>query len=1030
MKFNKIVMASCTLLTLASAQASHIPQAPQKAPQQSKVHAVDLHKNHTNKDSLDIKAPTPRRETQDSENSFTNINSESVQPASIQASASCNVNAFATSNSSTLINEIKTQGPNCVNELFNAAASIQTSAYSSDNMYAVANHVKNLSQSYAGGGDVNIEAMFLYLRAGYYVEFYNNDVSFISWVKPSVKGAIDAFVNNANFYQDNDGHGKTLSEVIITMDSSEQQDIYLPIVKEWLNRWNQSYGNKWNMRSAVNGIFTILFRGQYNANFKNLVNTDTTLISRLNNFTQQNWMINSESEYLIANAARELGRMKMYGTAIQSSVDSGLNSIFSNYVMFGNGDAIWLGAADTATYYGNCTDYGICGYEAQLETKALSQTYTCSSTLKIRSQNLTSAQQSSACSVLGAEENYFHNKTQSGNVPIPGDTNNQLQINIFDSSTDYGKYGGPIFDINTNNGGMYLEGDPSIAGNIPNFVAYEASYAEAPHYVWNLEHEYVHYLDGRFDLFGNFNSPTEKVVWWAEGVAEYVANENNNQAAIDTIHDGSTYTLSTIFETTYDGFDQDRIYRWGYLAVRFMFENHFSEVKAMIGETRAGNWSAYKTRLNRWVSNYSNEFTTWTQTVKSDGGGTPNNAAPSANANGPYQGGIDEIINFDSNGSVDSDGSIVDYSWNFGDGTTGTGANPSHSYTNANNYTVTLTVTDDKGAIGSATAPVTISSGASLEIVNGGSKSGLTESTSQTTDSYFIHVPVGATNLVMSINGGSGDADLFIKQGTAPSASNYDCRPYRSGNNETCTVSAPAAGIWYMNVNAYSAFANVTLAASFDEGQGTPNVAPVVHINGPYTAVEGVPVSFSSAGSYDSDGSIAIYNWNFGDGTSSSLANPSHTYISASNYTVSLSITDNQGLTETATTTANINATTTPDGNVADMCAIQGPQSSGQVANGEAICLGNVSTSWLSVGDVSGHNSIAITTGNGTGDLNLEFSNMGWPNGSNHNGSSYNAGNNECIYLTNLSEYWGYIKVSGESNNASLVIDFDTNGCR
>lgn len=100
---------------------------------------------------------------------------------------------------------------------------------------------------------------------------------------------------------------------------------------------------------------------------------------------------------------------------------------------------------------------------------------------------------------------------------------------------------------------MYLEGDPSVVGNIPNFVAYEASYAKPDYYVWNLEHEYVHYLDGRFDLFGNFNSPTEKVVWWAEGVAEYVANQDNNQAAIDTIHDGSTYTLSAIFETTYDG---------------------------------------------------------------------------------------------------------------------------------------------------------------------------------------------------------------------------------------------------------------------------------------------------------------------------------------------------------------------------------------------------------------------------------------------------------------------------------------------
>ncbi|TMP65109.1 collagenase, partial [Pseudoalteromonas sp. S1609] len=91
-------------------------------------------------------------------------------------------------------------------------------------------------------------------------------------------------------------------------------------------------------------------------------------------------------------------------------------------------------------------------------------------------------------------------------------------------SDDYGKYAGVNFGFNTNNGGMYLEGDPSVVGNQANFIAYEANYANAEHFVWNLEHEYVHYLDGRFDLYGDFNSPTEDVVWWSEGVAEYIAN--------------------------------------------------------------------------------------------------------------------------------------------------------------------------------------------------------------------------------------------------------------------------------------------------------------------------------------------------------------------------------------------------------------------------------------------------------------------------------------------------------------------------
>jgi hypothetical protein len=84
----------------------------------------------------------------------------------------------------------------------------------------------------------------------------------------------------------------------------------------------------------------------------------------------------------------------------------------------------------------------------------------------------------------------------------------------------------------------------------------------------------------------------------------------------------------------------------------------------------------------------------------------PQNQAPIAafsatpNANNPRR------FAFNGTGSSDSDGRIVAYSWTFGDGGTATGPSPNHTYTGGGRRTVTLTVTDDDGAVGSTSRTV------------------------------------------------------------------------------------------------------------------------------------------------------------------------------------------------------------------------------------------------------------------------------------------------------------------------------------
>ena len=76
---------------------------------------------------------------------------------------------------------------------------------------------------------------------------------------------------------------------------------------------------------------------------------------------------------------------------------------------------------------------------------------------------------------------------------------------------------------------------------------------------------------------------------------------------------------------------------------------------------------------------------------------------------------------------------------------------------------------------------------------------------------YTLALGSDYSTLSVSISGGTGDADLYVNYGSASSTSSYDCRPYQTGNTESCTFNNPASGTWYIDLRGYSAASGVTL---------------------------------------------------------------------------------------------------------------------------------------------------------------------------------------------------------------------------
>ncbi|GLX79848.1 hypothetical protein tinsulaeT_31880 [Thalassotalea insulae] len=239
--------------------------------------------------------------------------------------------------------------------------------------------------------------------------------------------------------------------------------------------------------------------------------------------------------------------------------------------------------------------------------------HTCSDNLFIRATSLSQSQLMQACQLLLKQQDFFHQSLNTGQQAVANDFNDSLRVVIFDNYSDYNRYGQLTFNINTNNGGMYIEGTPSDSDNQATFYSFQAFWQKPEFSVWNLNHEYVHYLDGRFNKYGGFGHFPSHIVWWTEGLAEFIANEAHNPRAFKLLADTPAAKwpdLAKIFATTYpDG--SDSVYRWSYLAHLFLFQHYPEKMRALAANLKIDFFDGYRRLLTDIEQQYSSEFKLW-----------------------------------------------------------------------------------------------------------------------------------------------------------------------------------------------------------------------------------------------------------------------------------------------------------------------------------------------------------------------------------------------------------------------------------
>ncbi|MER5641772.1 collagenase [Kitasatospora sp. NPDC002227] len=742
----------------------------------------------------------------------------------LAAAASCAAADFGSKSGSALVQQITSSSLDCINSLFPLKGSDAHAVFQESQMVTAANALRDLSVSYPGDDSTSVGQLVLFLRAGYFVQWYDKaDVGdYGSTLQTAIRGGLDAFFGNAHSQDVTEANGATLAEAVTLIDSAQENARYLYVVKRQLARFNSSWLSSWSMTASLNNVYTVLWRGHQNADFLPAVQADPSILTALHDFGFTNSaLLGTSNDYIASNSALELGRFLQHPEVL-STVQPLVKDVLNRSSVTGPSSALWVNAASEAYSYdaANCSYYGVCGLPDTLKSAVLTTTSVCSPSITIIAQSMTADQLAATCTSLKGEDAFFHNIVKDKGA-VANDYNTTIQVVVFNSSADYKKYAGIIFDMSTDNGGMYLEGNPADKTNQPRFVAYHAEWV--PDFsIWNLNHEYTHYLDGRFDMYGNFAAGTSTpTVWWIEGFAEYESYAYRGVTYDDAVAQAGlgTYKLSTLFGTTYDNADQTRIYNWGYLAVRYMLQSHRADVDTMLGYFRAGDWAAAQTLFNTTIgTRYDADFAAFLAACnKGDCGTLGQTNQPPTAAIAAVVSGLN--VSF-TDASKDADGTIASRSWDFGDGSTSTAANPAHSYAKSGTYTVKLTVTDNQGATASASQAVTVAGTPECTDPDTrvlGKNCGRSN-LSATTGNYkyfYLLLPSGVSTLKINASGGTGNADLYYSNNGWATTSNYSTASVRTGNTESLTIKNPPAGYTYLSLYAKAGFSGVTLTTSF-----------------------------------------------------------------------------------------------------------------------------------------------------------------------------------------------------------------------
>ena len=423
-----------------------------------------------------------------------------------------------------------------------------------------------------------IDKLFESIRVLYAYEPY--------WEKTE---ALNGFRWNATLLMDIEGH------------RSKIYDAFIVALK---NSGDDFIGARFPQIDHLNAISSIVWRA--------FMNNDTAFITKFLNDQYalnlyfdviDNDLLYGDIEYVLSNFITPVGiilKRALENSNYDSSFLFNMVSERFNATKFGeNKHIFWISSLINVNY-----DFGIDMNKIKSDYLdfEFNKTYVYDDgSIKIHTSLDSTRVQSIYLSMRNTRSNFF--KLTGNTDPLGTDTNDVINLYIFSNNERYSTLGGFLFNIPTNNGGIYIEDYSAIytfdrdSDYLPiNFL---------------VDHEYVHYLDGRYNIEGTYGEldfydwDTGRYVFWVEGLASFAASArpktgfgiaySNAYQITQDVNRNSTITLKESIRTSYNN---SRMYPYSEAAWGFLYTYLHPQLLELLELVKNNNVQEYFNKLD------------------------------------------------------------------------------------------------------------------------------------------------------------------------------------------------------------------------------------------------------------------------------------------------------------------------------------------------------------------------------------------------------------------------------------------------